>query len=328
MTDILWFTPNKPEDISLGRKQIASGLRDRGVDVEMCATTPSAVWDGLQSREEYDAIIGTTRAGALAGALIRILGGPPLIVDHVDPIRQFHETAHSAVSIPVHVLECVAFRIASHVMYVYREERGRVDRHADSSTKTHLGVNYDAFENPSVESANRIEERLEETQVNENVAVYIGGLEPIYNIEILLSASRRLDDWSVVIAGTGSLRETIASAADGEDVIYLGVVPHRDVPGLLSVSNVGVSLVDDPHTTKVLEYAAAGLPVVQLRGEAESRFGSDVTYCSLSPVSVADSIEKASEQEGGSLRDMAEGHDWNIVADAYRRVHEHTVGNS
>ncbi|GAA0450251.1 hypothetical protein MUK72_10560 [Halococcus dombrowskii] len=88
---LLWLTPDKPANISVGRRRIADRLEADGFDVTLRGTTPRTVFQSFRERGEYDAVLGTTRSGAFAGALLK-LRGTPFVVDHIDPIRQFADT--------------------------------------------------------------------------------------------------------------------------------------------------------------------------------------------------------------------------------------------
>lgn len=270
----------------------------------------------LCERGRYDIVLGTTRAGAIAGILLSRVHGIPLLVDHVDPISQFRETASKPVVAVVERLERLTFRLARRVLYVYPEEQERVEAHADGIT-TSLGVDFERFASPAPDQIESIGERLD--SVEPPIVVYVGGLEPIYNIQTMLNAVDYLRDWTLVVAGDGTLRETVERAADEDDgIVYLGMIPHETVPGLLAFADVGLSLVDDPHTLKVMEYGAAGLPTVQLGGRAKNTLSDAVTYCNLAPSSVADAIEIAAETDASTLRDLAKRHSWERIAEQYQ----------
>lgn len=323
--DILWLTPDKPDNISVGRQRIASRLRQAGHAVTVRGTTPGTVRQSIGERGRYDAVVGVTRSGAFAGVAVAGLHRIPLVVDHIDPISQFAETERRWLTPFVRVGENVSFRIASHVMYVYEEEETRVRRYSPDATKTALGVDYDRIANPSDRIERRAEALLADYDLRENVAIYVGGLEPLYNLEPLLTSLDSLADWSLVIAGAGTLEDTVRRSADGERIAFLGTVDHELVPGLLHAADVGVSLVDDPHTLKVLEYGAAGLPVLQLAGRAEHRFEDRVTYCEADPESIAEGIRTASERSGEQLHDYVSQFDWGRIAQSYEQVLTATV---
>jgi hypothetical protein len=107
-------------------------------------------------------------------------------------------------------------------------------------------------------------------------------------------AMESLPEWSLIILGEGSLRNAVEQTeSERENIHYLGTVPHVDVPGYLSLADVGISLVDDPHTLKVLEYGAAGLSVVQLAGRSEERFEGLVEFTRSEPNAIARAIENS-----------------------------------
>lgn len=318
---ILWLTPDKPENISVGRRRIADHLEAQGYAVTLRGTTHGTVIQSIRERGRYDLIIGTTRAGAFAGLLLKYLYGRPLVVDHIDPISQFETTHPYWLAVVVRLLENLAFRFADHVLYTYAEERPRVERHAASTTATDLGVEFGQFANPSDDCVARAKEYLQPLPTRENIALYVGGLEPIYNIEALLAAFESLDGWTLVIIGDGSLRDDVEAATEEQgNVHYLGTVPHEEVPGFTALADVGINLVDDAHTLKVLEYGAAALPTVQVEGEAEHRFEELLVYCSLEPDSIAEAVRRAATQDGTRLQSFVEEFDWGAISEDYSRA--------
>lgn len=313
---VRWLSPDKPGNISVGRQRIAAHLRDDGFEVEVVGTTFSTVLDAVKRRDEYEVIIGTTRAGAIAGTVIGRLFGKPVVVDHVDPIRQFQETHGKLLSRIVQYLENISFFLSDSALYVYDEEYDRISRYAGTVTKTDLGVDYDRFADPDPEILAAARDHLDELQLRDNIAIYVGGLEPIYHLEELLEAMEYLPEWSLIIAGDGSQSDLIESAATEQaNVHYLGVVPHETVPGCLHAANVGVCLVDDPHTLKVLEYGAAGLPVIQAEGRAEKRFGEHLIYTKLSGQMIAEAITRAQDTDG--LQNYVEKFCWRDISNTY-----------
>lgn len=320
--DVLWLTPDKPANISVGRRRIADELERVGHRVVLRGTTAETVALSIRERGQYDVIVGTTRSGAIAGVPLSYILDVPLVVDHIDPIRQFDETNSWPLARTVRHLEHLAFRRSSQTLYVYPEEEGRVRRFAPAATKTDLGVEFDRFAHPDPQVLDNAMDRLDTLDLRENVAIYVGGLEPIYHIEELIASIDHLEDWSLVLLGSGSLEDVVEAAADTRDVFYLGTVPHEEVPGYLHAADVGVSLVDDPRTLKVLEYGAAKLPTVQLSGRAEDRLGTAVTYCGVEPRSIADAIQRTSGSKTDELHELAREYSWATIANQYRTVLE------
>jgi len=320
---VLWFTPDKPDAISVGRRRIADRLHADGFRVTLCGTTLRTTLAALREHDDYDVVIGTTRAGAFAGSLLKLLG-TPLVVDHIDPIRQFADTNSWLLALGVRLAENVAFRLADHVLYVYDEERPRVERYARAATETELGVAFERFADPDPEILTAARERLATAGVgtDERTMIYVGGLEPIYHIEELLGSMEHLDDRTLVILGAGTMEGRVERAASArENVVFLGSVDHEAVPGYLHSADVGVSLVDDSHTLKVLEYAAAGLGIVGVRGRAEARFGGFIEFCEPTPKDIARAVGRAGEHAGSeALRERVKKYDYERVAERYATV--------
>lgn len=327
---LLWFTPDKPENISVGRQRVSHHLSEHGFDVTLRGTNRETVVKSLRERDEYDVVLGTTRAGAIAATVHGRLSRCPVFVDHIDPISQQYETSSRWVASIVKRLENVAFRLSAHTFYVYDQERARVATRARSCSQTNLGVEYHLFAHPEQSVLDEAADRLSTLNLEANVVTYVGGLEPMYNISTLLDAMDHLSGWSAVIAGAGSLEHEVKRRANNrDDITFLGVLSHDSVPGYLHQADVGVSLVDDAHTLKVLEYLAASLPVVQVDGEARERFGDRLNYCSLAAEEVAGAIERAKGQQiGADTHEFVRRFSWASIAEDYERVLRSVVSGS
>jgi glycosyltransferase involved in cell wall biosynthesis len=263
----------------------------------------------------------------MVGASRKLLRGTPLVVDHIDPIAQFRENNHLVVAWTVARAEEMAFQLADHVMIVYQEEMARVMRHTESVTETHLGVEYELFANPSADVIEHARGILSgRVRADAPRLVYAGGLEPIYNISTMLKAMDYLPDWELLVLGDGSLREQVASA-EATNIYYLGTVDHELVPGFLHESTVGISLVDDPHTLKLLEYGAAGLPAVSAAGAAEARFGGLVEFTQVEAHAVATAVEEAAAQgPTDQFQAYVKQFRWESIAEQYENVCFETCG--
>lgn len=325
MTEILWLTPDKPDNISVGRRRIADGLRQRGHSVKQRAW--SAADPARLPLSGVDCVVATTTAAA-GLASTTALGRPALVVDHVDPIRQAFERGGTAAGIVSNALERVAFRAADGVLFVYDEERRRVGRRASATRKTTLGVDVGAFTPPA-----RLTERpiavTDGGHLPDDYAVYIGALEPLYHIESMLIAAE-IGGFELVIAGTGSLTDRVEAAASGRpNVTYLGAIPPADVPPLLWHASAGLCLVDDAHTTKALEYACAGLPIVQARGTAEREMPTDgVAFVRPDQPDCVAQAAKRFVKDGAdidALETWAAGHDYERVINDYETMIQEAV---
>lgn len=106
------------------------------------------------------------------------------------------------------------------------------------------------------------------------VVVFLGSLKPWHGIENLCRAFRKLrakvPAAHLLVVGEGPMLGYLEQTAAelGPDAITLtGAVPHQDVPGLLACADVGVAPYPELEAfyfcpLKVIEYQAAGLPVV------------------------------------------------------------------
>lgn len=325
MTDLLWHIPDKPDNISIGRKRIATGLSERGFNVTLMPADPRNAVDQL--RDSYDVVMTTTAAGGVFGPLATVQR-TPYIVDYVDPITQMRKSSNYRKAKFAELLQASAFRAADGICYVYDEERNRVKSYGKPLLQTRLGVDYHRFDDPSpraVEAADRI---LQQHRVTDDYAIYIGGLEDIYHVPVMLDAAK-LGGYEFVIAGTGSHRAEVEQAATAFDNIhYLDVVDHEWIPGLLDRAAAGVCLVDDPHTVKVLEYAAADVPVVQARGRAEAELPSgDVQWTDADAEAVRAAVEGAMDRGGAGhgMRRYANEHQWRHVVDDYTTMIDQVV---
>lgn len=318
---ILWLRPDKPENISVSPHRLAAELRDRGHEVTVQNASLFDWWSVLHT--PADVVVGITRLGAVLGAWRSLVVGTPLVVDHIDPIEQFRRNHGRLSTTVVAGMEAASFRIADHVVVIYERERPRVERHSSAVTKSSLGVDFERFDDPGPAVCDRARTMVEgRFDSGRKTLLYVGGLEPAYNIQTLVDAMAYLPEWDLLVLGDGSQREVVEEAA-AANVYYLGTVPHEAVPGYMHASDVGISLVDDSHTLKVLEYGAAGLPAVSLDGEPRDRFGDALTYCTLDPEDVARAVTDADRMgPNDALREIAWRHRWDVIADEYEAVLE------
>lgn len=326
--NVLWLRPDKPDNVSVGRHRIADILRDRGYDVNIRNAGLKSFWTVLAN--DPDVVIGTTRLGALVGCWKKLIDGTPLVVDHIDPISQLRRTHSRTNTWLTARLESLVFRLADHVLVVYEEEFERVRSYNDAVTKTALGVDYDSFASPSTEAIEFAREVIaEEGNKRRRTLVYVGGLEPVYNLDAALDAMSFLDDWQFLVLGDGSQRERIEAAAANDDrIVYPGTVPHEYVPGFLHESDVGICLVNDPNTLKLLEYGAARLPAVSVEGKAEDRYDGLVTFCSLAPDDVVRAVEESYESAPiEQFQEYTKRFGWTTIAEEYESAFNSVAGD-
>ena len=105
-------------------------------------------------------------------------------------------------------------------------------------------------------------------------AIFFGAFSPWQGIDTMLEAVRS-PEWPagtrLVLAGDGTERAKVeAAAAAGDQVMYLGVKPYRDLPGFVAPAAVGICAKNDGGShadtgwspLKLYEMMATGIPVV------------------------------------------------------------------
>jgi glycosyltransferase involved in cell wall biosynthesis len=109
------------------------------------------------------------------------------------------------------------------------------------------------------------------------VIAFVGSLKPWHGVEALLAAFERVaaavPEAHLLVVGDGPLRREIDEAGrrlGADRVTAVGEVPHSHVPGWLTCADVAVApypRLDSFYFSplKVVEYQAAGLPVVASR---------------------------------------------------------------
>jgi hypothetical protein len=320
MVQVEWLVPAKPDDISTGRQRIAAHLRDRGYSVHQTADRQQALRNVIQ--EHPDVFMSTTSAGGLIAPATK-LNGTSMVVDYVDPILQLYHSGSYPMARLAQSLQHAAFRLADGIAYVYDEERLRVERYDTQHRQTSLGVDYERFADPDPESVTRMRDRLSQLGVADPFAVYLGGLEDIYQIPEMLAGAVETKV-PLVVAGCGEYEGLVREYADRHEHIHmLGTIPHASVPGLLAHAACGVSLVDDPHTVKALEYAAAGLPIVHIEGRAEATLpdsGVIWTDTAATDVGTALLVGIHDEIDTTELDTYAREHDYQRVVDDYEAL--------
>lgn len=323
--DVLWLRPSKPDNISVGRERVAAVLEANGVDVTVLDASGlealSATCEGLTS--DYDAIVGTVRMGLYVGVVISSVTRLPILADITDPIEQVSYLPSPLYRI-VHSLENFSLRQADARVFLYESSYERAASNGLSGTKLDNGVDYDKFADPDPEIRAEAKERLGDAiNPTKKTAVYVGGLEPVYNIRTILAAAEKFSDWNFLFVGDGSLADEVSEAASRlSNVYYPGSVRYELVPGVLSYADAGLCLVDAEQPLKVLEYGAAGLPTLALSGELEMRFPDDALYyIEPEPREVVEALESLGSSSdttyGETLREIARDHSWEQIGNRY-----------
>lgn len=159
---------------------------------------------------------------------------------------------------------------------------------------------------------------------------FVGSLKPWHGLEQLIASLGHLSacDVTLVVIGDGPMREQLERTAETEgvtdDVVFVGKVPHDEVPTYLSALDAGVVLKHpriQQSPLKMFEYLACGTPVVatddaDLYIVEERNVGTMVEYGD--PASIAAGIRKVLSSDADSIRSRArrvgEEQSWSNVA--------------
>jgi len=109
------------------------------------------------------------------------------------------------------------------------------------------------------------------------MAVHVGNMSLTYDFDILLETAAALPDMAFLFAGGGSQEADIRqNAADRglQNVIFAGVLPHADMPGIWAAADASLIALRDHSVAggtlpaKMYESLATGTPIVAaIRGE-------------------------------------------------------------
>lgn len=117
----------------------------------------------------------------------------------------------------------------------------------------------------------------------ERTAVFAGALGFRFDERLAAEAARLLPDWTLVLAGPAD-EEAIRALAGLPNVRLMGRFEHHDLPGLLSRAAVALipyrrnEFTDTLVPLKLVEYLAAGRPVVSTPIHAALGFGDVVAF--------------------------------------------------
>jgi glycosyltransferase involved in cell wall biosynthesis len=168
----------------------------------------------------------------------------------------------------------------------------------DRAVVVHNGVDLEPFESMNGELV-----RQRHALGNARVVGFAGSLKAWHGVDLLLSAAARLDaDVRVLIVGDGPERARLeALAAElgiAERVVFTGAVAHDAIPDHLAAMTVAVAPYHRQSDfyfspLKIVEYLAAGLPVVASeQGDLARLVGrAGVTVSPDDPIALADALE-------------------------------------
>jgi len=172
-------------------------------------------------------------------------------------------------------IETNNFRSADAVVVVSDYLKQRIAETGIDSNKIHVipnGVNPDVF-NPDVDCS----EIVEKYRLRDKVVVgFAGGFVKWHNFDLLFSAFTKAKEQTdkkicLFLVGDGPLREKLKQKAIDldliENVVFVGKVPHEQVPKYIKVMDICVIPESNEFRSpiKLFEYMAMGKPVIAPR---------------------------------------------------------------
>jgi len=197
------------------------------------------------------------------------------------------------------------------------------------------GVDVEHFRNAD---GNQI---LKQYDLQDATVVTLLGLKvrAYYFLEAVLKAHEKRPDLRCVLVGKSeTIRQKInALPGDKHPFIYLGAVPHSEVPNILAASDVGLYPVihddynDGRSPIKVFEYTAANLPIVMPPVKETRHLNFDnFEFVDPDPPSMAAGILRAADR-GPVEEPRVHNHDLAHLAgqwEEFLRNHAHTSGTA
>lgn len=283
---------------------------------------PCATLAVLGLRERHDVCLGVGAWGGLAGWLARALGRVRLLVyedrDYEpglvpDRLRRWYTAA----------VERFAIRRADLVVSVGGRlaELRRVET-GTSAAVLPCGVDWERF---------RVAREAHEARAPGSTLIYVGnlvswsGVEPV--IRALPALARRAPAVQLRIAGDGlpgyreRLRMLVAELGLEQRVEFLGARPPDELASLLAAADIGLACSEPVPfrrfacPLKVMEYMAAGLPVV-VTSDTEA---SDVVTCARAGVCVEHDVAALERELGRLLEEPARCRELGAAGATYSR---------
>ncbi len=279
-----------------------------------------------------------------AGWLPRLLGAR-LILDLHDLMPEFYmgRFGRGAGSLPVRLVrlqERLSTRFADHVITVSHHWRQNLIERGVPGEKVSVVMNVadDAIfvrpdgEGPALNGAGSTNGSGQRSGLR---LIYHGAVVERYGLDLALHAMACLEDQApdihLTILGRGDYMESLRHLArelkvDGRVAFYYELRPAEELPAIILQADAGiVPYRDDPFTdgllpTKLMEYAALGLPSIAARTTAIERYFEGTMAELFTPNSVEDlaSVLKALYADRGRLAALARR------ADAFNRTYNWT----
>lgn len=262
-------------------KQVRLSIAEAGRDPElarelyglMLNESLTCTLEELHASRPVDALYERYSLWSFAGWRFAQRHGMPWVLEVNAPLVSEQRTYRGLrLEAAARGIEDMMFREADAIVVPCSELRayieGRVGpRHAIEVLPN--GVDLDLLASPPP-----LPEATTEPLRNAFVVAFVGSLKPWHGIEHLLNAFERLraavPEAHLLVIGDGPLRSEVEAAAarlGPESLTWTGAISHTEVPSWLALADVGVApypKLEEFYFSplKVVEYLAAGLPVV------------------------------------------------------------------
>jgi len=336
-TKVLWLKPTKG-NVSIGRYLIARNLKKSGFKVEILECSGVSIFKALlhSLKSDFDVLIGTTHLGLAIGGIIKLLRKKPFLADFVDQFSLLKEVTPAYLYPLMYItilLEKLSLKIADAVVVVPKQEYEKISKKRRDVYKVNLCIDLEKFLNVGEKTVKKAKEILKKAGVNLNkpLIVYVGGFSKIYNLNLLIQAMERLQDFQLIMIGGGELESELKKLTEEKklnNVFFLGYQPNELIPGFLKLSNVGVTLAEIPRQLKIYEYLASGLSVVvpeRILHDEDFEFGGDCIGVELNVKSIVSGI-RTSKKTVNNLKSKLSRYDCKVVAEIYLKAIKNIIG--
>lgn len=185
------------------------------------------------------------------------------------------------------------------------------------------GVDYDLFATCQTGSRHHLLNAIPDPLV-----LFVGIIDIRFDFKLIRYAARMLPHVSFVIAGPRA--SGIKPTGLPDNVFFIGPVPHSDLPLLMRSARAGLipfdvknqmGLIQGIRPLKLLEYMAAGLPVISARWPEVENMQSPAWFYNDLETFVA-LVQRAVAQKHGStpFQEYARQHDWS---NAWKLIEQH-----
>lgn len=334
---ILWLQPSTGEHVSNRRQLIASHLEQHGYSVTIRDIDLRSTFTGVRELlfGSYDVVIANVRYPLYLSYPIAALRRRPFIADVSDPISQIAHLPRPLFKL-LSTYEWWILKRADAAVFAESRSYSEAIESGVNATLAKNAVDYELFANPTAEVIEHARDELHAAGVDFDapIVIYPGRLSETYHMTEMLDAAKLTTEWEFVFLGERGNQEAVEQAAERtENVHYLGSSDHEFMPGFFHFASAGLCLVDEERPLKLLEFGAAGIPVLGIEGNLEKEFSDgELWFIEPTPANIVQGLDQIQEDgdeatsRSNSLKAVAEQEQWKSVAEQYLSVIKEATG--